>query len=167
MGNYRKLTKHFKIGNYDFTLGINREMAYRFYKHEPKILEYAKQASALQDKMSKINSDNELSTEDYFALATLAYEIEKCTKTIVDFALPEMLEYGGMNDCNTKQYAESLINFCDDNDILYNDEAEDENGETVSVKGVYTYIMEFIQLGFTGGKGMPSNNKPKVKIIIE
>ena len=78
-----------------------------------------------------------------------------------------MLEYGGMNDCNTKQYAESLINFCDDNDILYNDEAEDENGETVSVKGVYTYIMEFIQLGFTGGKGMPSNNKPKVKIIIE
>ena len=21
MGNYRKLTKHFKIGNYDFTLG--------------------------------------------------------------------------------------------------------------------------------------------------
>lgn len=167
MGNYRKLTKHFKIGNYDFTLGINREMAYRFYKHEPKILEYAKYANELQEKIEKANANDELPINDYLSLANLACAMEQCSKELVDFALPEMLAYGGMYDCNTKQYAESLIKFCDDNDILYNDEVEDENGETVSVKGVYTYIMEFIQLGFTGGKGMPSNNKPKVKIIID
>ncbi len=167
MGNYRKLTKHFKIGNYDFTLGINREMAVRFYQHTPEILEYAQYANELQEKIEKANANDELATNDYFSLANLVCAIEKCSKKIVDFALPEMLEYGGMFDCNTKQYAESLINFCDENDILYNDETVDENGETVTIKGVYTYIMEFIQLGFTGGKGMPSNNKPKVKIIVD
>lgn len=167
MGNYRKQTKHFKIGDYDFTLGINREMAVRFFKVQPKILEHMNNLSELEKKLEKDNSDNKLEGAAYIDFINSYCQIEQSTKKIVDYALPEMLEYGGMNEKSSKEYAKSLIKFCEENEILYNEEGEDENGAPVIIKGVYTYILEFIQLGFSGGKGMPNNKMPKVKIIVD
>lgn len=162
MGN-DKLTKHFKIGDYEFTIGLNREMAVRFLKKQPKYYDCVKtlNSKAQQGK----ESIKDLEFDELADQLELMCKMEDYSKEIVDYALPEMLAYGDDQfvTISAKAYAEELLAFCKENDILYN-MVDDDNK---IIKGFYTIVMEFIQLGFMHGLGAPKNKASKVRIITE
>lgn len=162
MGN-DKLTKHFKIGNYEFTIGLNREMAVRFLKKQPKYYDCVK---SLNEKVQKSDEAiNDLNFNEIASQFELMCKMEDYSKEIVDYALPEMLAYADEQFVSTssKEYAEELLAFCNENDILYNE----VDNDTKLIKGFYTIVMEFIALGFTHGWGAPKNKASKVRIITE
>ncbi len=168
MGNYDfdKMTKEFIIGDYKFTIGLNREMAVRFFKSQPEYFNVVREMEKYENLLDK---GNELSADDYLNMISLSCDAEKYAKEIVDKALPEMLAYANYLDCNvnTKAYADDIIKFCNENEILYNEVYEDDNGEKTIVKGFYMLVMEFIAMGFMRGMGAPKNKKPKMTIVTK
>lgn len=163
MGN-DKLTKHFKIGDYEFTIGLNREMAVRFLKKQPKYFDCVKSLNS-KAHQSEEGSIKNLEFEEFADQIELMFKMEDYSKEIVDFALPEMLAYADEQfvAISPKEYAEELLAFCKENDILYNC-VDDDNK---IIKGFYTIVLEFISLGFTHGWGAPKNKASKVRIITE
>lgn len=162
---YDKMTKNFKIGEYSFTIGLNREMAVKYFKKQPKYFDCVKKISELSNIPTEFN---EYSMEQFLDRIDLMAKMEEYSEEIVRYALPEMLNFG-MNDYTQAygEFAEKIINYCNENDVLYNEVYEQPNGEKTIVKGFFTLVMEFISMGFTHGKGAPKNKKPKIEIEME
>ena len=180
-GGSRILKKSYVIGNFSFTVGINRITALDGLQHTPKYFEIIQ-----SDLAQTVNSPN----FDYFEFIKenpeqklteflkMQEETLICSEEIVRYLLPKMLELGKTNIDGYKSYndyANKLLQYCEDNDILYDwqEDYEEELDDNISTdealdyvtsnyhKGLINKLMEVVQLGFTQGS---SPSKPKIKI---
>lgn len=177
----RILKKSYVIGDFNFTVGINRATALDGLQHTPRYFEIIQSDLAQQVNSPDFNYFEFLKDEPEKKLTEflkMQEETLACSEQIVRYLLPEMLRLGktditGYKDYN--QYANKLLKYCEDNDILYDwqedyDEDLDENISTDEAieyatskyhKGLINKLMEIVQLGFTQGS---SPSKPKIKI---
>lgn len=166
MNNFDKMTKTFEIGDYHFTLGLNRKMAVEYFKKVPQYFENMQKLNNLKNKLAKKKDDEIIPNDDLLDMFSLTMECEESAKQIVDLAMPEMLAYGGNETISDyDKYAKDVFEFCDQHEVLYTEIYNDENGELKADEGLYTMIVEFMLMGFTQGGGTP-NKKPKLKIIM-
>lgn len=166
VNNFEKMTKTFEIGDYYFTLGLNRKMAVEYFKKVPQYFENAQKLNNLNNKIANKKQNEVVSNEDLLEMFSLTMENEEYAKQIVNLAMPEMLAYGGNDTISDyDKYAKDVFEFCDQHEVLYNEIYNDDNGELKVEKGLYTMIVEFIVMGFTQGVGTP-NKKPKLRIIM-
>lgn len=181
----KKFTKHCVIGEKVFDIAINRSMAIKAHKENPEYWDYMTKSQAVQDILNEKKAIGEISATDFntkeaFELLELSDKMEEASANIVRFILPEMLKFADFElpegySCY-KDYADSIIAYCDENGVLYNyiievedideaieaDEEEFLDIEPIIAEGFYTQIMKFINLGFTNG----GKKKSAVKIIM-
>lgn len=164
---YNVLKKEFNIGDYDFTLAVNREMAVKFFRVNAEYFDSVIKIEGIEDKYRRGET---MSAEDVLETAYLTDRGMSAAEEIVRAALPELLAYGAESSGtpldNAEEYAEKILAFCEENDILYNVAYEDDEGATATFKGFLTLVMEFISLGFTSGNGKP-NKKPTIAIKVK
>lgn len=162
--NYERLTKHFVVGEYDFTIALNRKMAVGFMKVQPKFFDGIQRLSKSEKELAN-RKPEDVTFEELASRLDLMSELEDYAAEIVDYALPKMLEFGELGvDVDYNDYAAKIIEFCKENEILYS-EIYEESGELV--KGFYMLVMDFITMGFMYGRGMPKNKMPKIRIITD
>lgn len=178
--NNRLLTKRYVIGDFCFTVGINRLLALDGLQKTPRYWEIvqsdvAQQINSLDFNYFEFMKEN--THEKLTEFLKMQEETLQASEEIVRYLLPEMLRLGktditGYKDY--KDYANKLLDFCEKNEILYDwqedldeelDEINEKNIEEYIAskykKGLINKLMELIQLGFTQGS---SPSKPKIKI---
>lgn len=168
MAKYNVFKKKYTIGEYEFTLAINRQMAVNYFRKYPDYYDSFIKIDSLQ---GKYKDGEPLTAQDILEVRYLTEKAEEASEDIVREFFGEMLAYAYENGENNGitdfyDYAEKVLAFCDENELLYNSAIEDENGETQTFKGLFTLIMEFISLGFIDGNGKPIK-KPTMKIIVQ
>lgn len=181
-----KFKKKVTIGDYQFNIAINRKMAAEAFAKFPKYWEAITKSSLFEQTMQSMkNTDSEKVNEeeitdniakeildnidsagtqqlaDYIILES---EIQERGFEVIDYLLPQMIKYAEEYDVKTneeyREYADNVLQFCYDNNILFNYFDEEENPH----KGVVTAFMDFVTKGFTvGGK----KKKSAVKVVIE
>lgn len=165
---YNVFKKTYTIGDYSFTLAVNREIAVKYFRKYPKYY----------DCFLKINQINEkyvvgetLKAEDIIEIRYLSGIADEASENIVREAFPELLAYAyengeNMTITNFYDYADDVLAFCEENELLYNNTYEDDDGEEQSFQGLFSLIMEFISMGFIDGNGKPTK-KPTMKIKVQ
>lgn len=177
MNNVTKFSKHLLIGDLDFTISINRAIALEGFKKFPQyydaVLKNEELIKLIKDQ-SQTKSAEEIAegfeitnAQQIISYTEIAEELKIYSEQIVIYLLPKLLEYAetqipdGINDY--KQYAQYIIDYCNENDILY-DYIEDNNDEDeTEVKGFISIGIDFITMGFTQGN---TKKKSKLKIIM-
>lgn len=177
----RLLKKSYVIGDFNFTVGINRLVALDGLQKTPRYWEII-QSDIAQEVNSPDFNYFEFIKEDTHERLTeflkMQEEVLVCSEQIVRYLLPEMLRLGntdisGYKDYN--HYAKKLLKYCEDNDVLYDwqEDYEEDLEEQIEMdnileyatskyhKGLINQLMEIVQLGFTQGS---SPSKPKIKI---
>lgn len=168
MAKYNVFKKKYTIGEYEFTLAINREMAVKYFRKFPL---YYDCFIKIDEINSRYNESERLTSKDVLDIRYYTEEAEIASESMVKEYLGEMLAYAHENGENNdiadfSDYAKKVLAFCEENELLYNTVYEDDNGETETFKGFYTLVMEFISLGFIDGNGKPTK-KPTMKIIVQ
>lgn len=182
MNDVTKLTKHFTIGELDFSISINRAMAVSAFKQYPQyydaVLKNEQIIELLYEEKEKNKTNKEIienvsndikinDTKTLISYMELQETMQTYSAKIVKFLLPEMLAYNACKLPNGVEnydiYANYILEYCEENDIL--EDYYGENCETQEVEvetGLYSNIMEFITLGFMQGN---TKKKGKLKII--
>lgn len=156
-----KLTKHFCIGEMEFDVAINRDMATKAFKKAPALFNCILKAGSISNKELE-----DLSLEEYLKLEEVAQKRKESYPILTDYILDEMLEFAETDLKDYKGYFEysgAIINYCKENDI-YEDYCLEENGEIIDVQGFCSLIGDFIALGFTQGNTQKKKTS-KMKII--
>lgn len=181
-----KFKKKVTIGDYQFDIAINRKMSAEAFGKFPKYWEAVTRSSLFEQTMQSMkNTDVEkvdeekitknitdeildnienADTQQLADYIILEADIQESGFEIIDYLLPQMMkyadEYNAKTDQEYREYADNVLQFCYDNNILFNYFDEEENPH----KGVVTALMEFVTKGFTvGGK----KKKSAVKVVIE
>lgn len=179
-----KLTKKVTIGEYKFNIAINRKMAADAFSKYPKYWEclskseeFEKAKNVIKDK--SIASKNQpydvnevveeliddIDTKEIAKYILLEADLQESGFEIVNYLFPKMLEFGNnehlKENGNYEAYAEEILQFCYDNNILFNY----YDNENIEHKGVSNAFMDFITQGFiVGGK---KKKNTAVNVIIE
>lgn len=168
MYEYEKFTKDFEIGEYKFTLGINRKIAKDLILKSPSFT--VKQLEIEEYQSKHQSADGKPTKEDIIFYALKKEETEEAANNIAAIALGKLLSYGheGKNKPNFFEVdyevtALKLIDYCKDNNV-WNDYYDQENGE--HIYGIAMLVALFISEGFTKGERTPTK-KPTMTIKIQ
>lgn len=166
MNTYEKYTKEFEIGEYKFTLGINRAIAKEVIKQSPEF-------TALLLEIEEYNAEHQVTNEnltktDYVYYVLKNEELNTAASEMATVGLSKLLEYGhegkaqpSFFEIDYKVTALKLIDFLKENGVWY-----DYSDEEETVSGMAKIISKFITEGFTKGKGLPMK-KPTLAIKMK
>ena len=181
--DYKTLTRSYTVGEFSFTLGLNRLLALEGFKIVPEYwdLSHSEVAKEMSDKEFSYVEAVKKDPKRIVLYQEHTEKIKICNSKIVEYLLPKMLEKGGtdIKGYNSyEEYAKEFLIYCADNGILddwleeideseipeiANEEEVIDFVKTKYQKGMYSRFMEFINLGFSQGS---SPSKPKIKITV-
>lgn len=173
MNDVTKFSKHFSIGELDFSIAVNRAIAVDGFKKYPQYYDAVLQNELLTNSIENNGKSLEVTNaKELIQCIETAEQVSVYSKKIVDYLLPTLLKYAETplpQDITTyDDYAHYIISYCNENDILEDYiEIKVVNGvetdEENIVKGLYSLVIEFISMGFTQGN---TKKKGKLKIIM-
>lgn len=179
--NVTKFNKQFTIGELDFTISINRAIAYEAFakypqyynaiiKHQELINLVTKEKEKNKNISAKQMAQNIASTidnnsfEEIVAMLETKETLDLYGEKIVDYCFAKLLEYSETElpeNINTyEEYKTYIFDYCKENEVFYDYETEEDEAE----QGLVSLVMEFVLMGFTQGN---TQRKSKLKITTK
>lgn len=179
--NVTKFNKQFTIGELNFTISINRAIAYEAFSQYPQyynaitkhqdLIELVKnekeknknlQAKQLAQNIADTIDDNNL--QQILELLDTKDSLDMYGEKIVNYCFAKLLEYAETelpeNITNYEEYKNYIFNYCKENEIFY----DYENEENELEQGLVSLVMDFVLMGFTQGN---TPRKSKLKIVTK
>ena len=173
--NVTKFNKQFTIGELDFTISVNRAMAYEAMNKYPQYYQAIMKHEEIIDLVQNQKSKNAKQIADTIASTIDESNIQQAIQLmqtkdtldiygekIVNDCFYKLLEYAETElpegIASYKDYQEYIFNYCKENEVYNDYQVEEEEVE----QGLISLVMEFILMGFTQGN---TKNKGKLKII--
>lgn len=168
MSTYEKYTKEFEIGEYKFTLGINRAIAKDIIKESPNYTANLLEIEAYSEEHQA--QDGKITNADCVFYLLKKKDIQDSACEMAQVGLSKLLAYGhdgqekpNFFEIDYKVTALKLIDYLKDNGV-WEDYNDTDNGE--NIQGMAIMIAQFIVEGFTKGEGQPMK-KPTLAIKVK